>query len=152
MVDNLISGTSRAATGVSVARKVYPVIAGPGQGPTSGSTLTLPLHGLLNGETIRMFSGNGNLPENIEAGTLYYANVVDEENIRISTSQSNALNDLFLNIYGGDDLRIESRVNDKTPGEAGHPIQYDDVAGNWFVHTNTNSEVYQYIAANPTST
>ena len=152
MVDNLISGTSRAATGVSVARKVYPVIAGPGQGPTSGSTLTLPLHGLLNGETIRMFSGNGNLPENIEAATLYYANVVDEENIRISTSQSNALNDLFLNIYGGDDLRIESRVNDKTPGEAGHPIQYDDVAGNWFVHTNTNSEVYQYIAANPTST
>jgi microcystin-dependent protein len=152
MVDNLISGTSRAAIGDSVARKVYPVLAGPGEGPTSGSTLTLPLHGLLNGETIRIFSGTGNLPENIEAGTLYYANVVDAENIRISTSQSNALNDLFLNIYGGDELRIESRVNDKTPGEAGHPIQYDDVAGNWFVHTNTNSELYQYIGANPTST
>ena len=81
----------------------------------------------------------GDLPENIEAGTLYYANVVDSENIRISTSQSNALNDIFLDIYGGTDLRIESRVNDKTPGDLGHPIQYDDVVGNWFIHTEQYS-------------
>ncbi len=156
MVDNIIDGPSRVAIGNNVARKVYPVIAGPGQGPTSGSTITLPLHGLLNGESIRIFSSTGDLPESIDAATLYYANVVDEENIRISTSQSNALNDLFLNIYGGTDLRIESRVNDKTPGEAGHPIQYDDVAGNWFIHTGDSqtlgSDLYRYIKANPTST
>lgn len=152
MVDNIIDGNSNVATGTDIARKTYPVIAGPGQGPTSGSTLTLPFHGLLNGETIRIFSGTGDLPENIDAATLYYANVVDAENIRISTSQSNALNDLFLDIYGGTDLRIESRVNDKTPGDAGHPIQYDDTIGNWFVHTNVNSDIYQYVKSNPTST
>ena len=151
MVDNLIEGTERAAEGTSIARKIYQVLAGPGQGPTSGSTLTLPLHGLLNGETIRIFSETGDLPENIQAGVLYYANVVDEQNIRISTSQSNAVNNLFLDIYGGTELHIESRVNDKTPGEAGHPIQYDDVVGNWFVHTNANSALYQYIRSNPTS-
>jgi microcystin-dependent protein len=156
MVDNLIEGSSRVAIGNNVARKIYPVIAGPGQGPTSGSTLTLPFHGLLNGETIRIFSGTGDLPENIDAATLYYANVVDEENIRISTSQSNALNDLFLDIYGGTELRIESRVNDKKPGEAGHPIQYDDVANNWFIHTGDSqtlgSDLYRYIRANSSST
>lgn len=151
MVNNLIEGTSRVATGTDVARKVYPVLSGPGQGPTSGSTLTLPLHGLINGETIRVFSSTGDLPENIDAGVLYYANVVDLENIRIATSQSNALNNLFLDIYGGTELRIESRVNDKSPGEVGHPIQYDDIVGNWFIHTNTNSDLYQYIQANPLS-
>ena len=152
MVDNLIEGTERAAEGTSIALKSYQVLAGPGQGPTSGSTLTLPVHGLLNGETIRIFSATGDLPENIQAGVLYYANVVDDQNIRISTSQSNAVNNLFLDIYGGTNLRIESRANDKTPGEAGHPIQYDDIIGNWFVHTNANSELYQYIASNPSST
>jgi microcystin-dependent protein len=152
MVDNLIGGSERAAQGTNIGRKVYPVLAGPGQGPTSGSTLTLPLHGLLNGETIRIFSTTGDLPENIQAGVLYYANVVDDQNIRISTSQSNAVNNLFLDIYGGTDLRIESRVNDKSPGEAGHPVQYDDIVGNWFVHTDANSDLYQYIVANPTST
>ena len=152
MTNNIINGSNNVAVGDDLARKVYPVVAGPGQGPTSGSTLTLPAHGLLNGETIRIFSGNGDLPENIEAGTLYYANVVDFENIRISTSQSNALNDIFLDIYGGTDLRIESRVNDKTPGLPGHPIQYDDVVGNWFIHTNTASGIYAHIINNPTST
>tara|TARA_B100001059_G_scaffold53260_2_gene47300 strand:- start:3804 stop:10037 length:6234 start_codon:yes stop_codon:yes gene_type:complete len=151
MVDNLISGANRAAFGTNIAVKSYPVLAGPGQGPTSGSTLTLPPHGLLNGETIRVFSANADLPENMEEGQLYYANVVDTENIRISTSESNALNDIFLEIFGGTELRVESRVNDKSAGEPGHPMQFDDIVGNWFVHTNSNSELYQYIILNPTS-
>ena len=151
MVDNLIDGNSRAAVGTNVAKKLYPVLAGPGQGPTSGSTLTLPVHGLLNGETIRMFSATADLPENIEEGQLYYANVVDTENIRISTSESNALNNIFLEMFGGEQLRIESSVNDKAAGEPGHPMQFDDIVGNWFVHTNSNSKLYQYIVNNPTT-
>ena len=149
MVDNLIGGNQRVADGSFIARKVYPVLAGPGQGPTSASTLTLPVHGLLNGEKIRIFSDEGDLPENIEEGVLYYANVVDPQNIRISTSESNALNDIFLDIYGGTDLRIESRVNDKESGDFGHPIQYDEVAGNWFVYCGSGNDIFNYIQTNP---
>ena len=147
MCDNILGPGNNQANGSSVSRKSYQVLAGP-----INDTLTLGVHGLLNGESVRVFSATGDLPENLERGALYYANVVDGENIRIATSESNALNNIFLNIYGGVGLRVESRVNDKEAGERGHPVQYDYTNQNWFVHTNANSEIYQYIVNNPTST
>ena len=149
MVDNLIEGTTvagRRSEGTSIGRKVYQVISGP-----SSSVLTFDQHQLLNGEKIRLFSSNGDLPENVDQGVLYYANVIDSQNIRIATSEANALNDIFLEIIGGTGLRVESRVNDKEAGDLGHPLQYDDGVGSWFIHTIPNSAIYQYIISNPTS-
>ena len=140
MVNNVIDATNNVAVGDSVGRKVYNVLSGP-----VNSVLTLPAHGLLQGEKIRIFSADADLPENVESATLYYCNVVDAENIRLATSESNAVNSIFLNIYGGSKLRIESRVNDKNSGDPGHPLQYDTTNSNWFVHTNRNSEIFQYI-------
>ena len=148
MINNVIGEANNRANGTFIGRKVYPVIAGP-----SNNTLTLAdddgeAHGLLNGEKIRIFSASGDLPENVETATLYYANVVDEANIRLATSESNAANNIFLNIYGGSDLRIESRVNDKESGDLGHPIQYDQFNRQWFIFTNFNSGIHQYIKNN----
>ena len=95
MVEQVIDETNSTAGGTFVGRKVYEVRSGPGSGPTSGSTLTLGTHGLVNGESIRIASAVGDLPENIEPTVLYYANVVDAQNIRVSTSESNALNDIL---------------------------------------------------------
>ncbi len=134
------------ASGDSVGRKVYSVLSGP-----VNSTLTLPAHGLLNGEKVRIFSSIGDLPENVARATLYYANVLDSENIRLSTSEANAFNNVFVQIYGGTDLRVESRVNDKNPGDAGHPLQYDEINSQWFLFTEGNSGIYQYVKNNPTS-
>ena len=84
--------------------------------------------------------------KNIEVNTLYYAIVSNNtEFIQIATSEANAINGINLQIFGGDQLRVESRVNDKSPGELGHPIQYDFGARNWFIHTNPNSEIFRYI-------
>ena len=146
MVDNLIEGSTNQATGSEIGRKVYNVSSGP-----DGDVLNFSFHNLLNGESIRIFSATGDLPENIERGVLYYANVIDAQQIRISTSEANALNDIFLDIDGGTELRVESRVNDKEAGDLGHPIQYDEVNGNWFIHTNNNSQIWQYIQSNPGS-
>ena len=147
MLDLPITPTQNLAVGQFIGRKVYPVLSGP-----INSVLTIPSHGLMNGEKVRIFSAIGDLPENIESSArLYYANVIDAENIRLATSESNALNGLFIEIFGGTDLRIESRVNDKEAGDLGHPMQYDYAAQNWFVHTNPNSEIYQYIINNPGS-
>ena len=142
MVDVTINASNAIASGSFVGRKVYDVLSGP-----VNSTLTLPPHGLLNGESIRIFSAIGDLPENVERGQLYYANVVDGETIRLSTSESNAFNNIFLEIYGGAELRIESRVNDKEAGDRGHPLQYDSRSsvGNWYIHTDFNSGIYQYL-------
>ena len=144
MCDNLINENVNVATGNNIAMKSYKVLAGPGSGADAGA-LTLEPHGLINGESIRVFSATGDLPENLEEAILYYANVLDFETIRIATSESNALNGIFLEIYGGTDLRVESRVNDKTSGDFGHPMQYDEIARNWFIHTQTNSPIYDYI-------
>ena len=137
---------NNVASGSFTGRKVYEVKSGP-----INSTLTLPAHGLLQGEKIRIFSANGDLPENVEKATLYYANVLDNQNIRLSTSEANAFNNVFVQIYGGSDMRIESRVNDKNPGDAGHPLQYDEINEQWFLFTQGNSPIYQYIKNNPTS-
>ena len=146
MLDTPVTPGSNLAVGNFVGRKSYDVLSGP-----INSVLTLPSHGLMNGEKIRIFSGIGDLPENVKRGVLYYANVIDAENIRLSTSESNALNNVFLQIFGGTDLRIESRVNDKEAGDLGHPMQYDYLNRNWFVKTNRNSGIYQYILNNPLS-
>ena len=146
MVNNLIEGAVNQATGQDSGRKVYEVISGP-----DNDTLTFDIHNLLNGEKIRVFSSTGDLPENVDRGVLYYANVVDAQQIRIATSEANALNDVFLEIDGGTGLRVESRVNDKEAGDLGHPLQYDEVNSNWFVNTNNSSQIWQFIQSNPGS-
>ena len=148
MLDELITENQPQATEASsVGRKTRTVESGP-----TSDTLTITGHPFLPGEKIRILSSIGDLPENIELGTVYYANIVDGNQIRISSSESNALNDIVLDIFGGSQLRVESRVNDKEAGDPGHPMQYDPVNQNWFVHTNNNSDIYQYILANPAST
>ena len=151
MVENLIQGGDSAG-GNFTAKKVYEVKSGPGQGTNSGSTLNLDEHGLIDGESIRLFSATGDLPEGVEPSRLYYADVIDKENIRIATSESNALNGIFLEIYGGSNLRVESRVNDKESGERGHPLQYDEANENWFIFVGGGNQIFSYIDANPGST
>ena len=59
--------------------------------------------------------------------------------IRIASSKTNAdlADPIFISTVANttDKFRIISRVSDKKPGEAGHPIQYDTTRNRWFVHT-----------------
>ena len=60
--------------------------------------------------------------------------------ISIASSKTNA--DLAVPVFVAtvasttDKFRIISRVSDKKPNDAGHPIQYDTSANQWFVHTS----------------
>ena len=146
MVDDYSTPTKNQLSGSFIGRKSYEAIGAP-----QNSVITLPPHGLLTGEKVRIFSRTGDLPENIQQQTLYYAIVISGEEIRLATSEANAFNGIFVEIYGGAQLRIESRVNDKRSGDPGHPIQYDDINKQWFIHTNNNSDLYDYIRSNPTS-
>ena len=112
-------------------------------------------HGLADGESIRILADNGDLPEGIEQNVLYYAQVVSFNQIRLATSETNAFNGVFVQIYqsttSSANLRIESRVNDKSPGDAGHPIQFDSTINNWYIAASPNNEIYQYMVQNPGS-
>ena len=131
-------------------------------------------HDLTNGESIRIFSETGDLPEGLEENALYYA-ITDEKNgtrgdgislngtqFQVASSKTNAeaQTPILFQVYLGSEIRVESRVSDKVAGEVGHPIQFDsatrsitdvatgkvtnEVAG-WFIHCENNSALFQYI-------
>jgi hypothetical protein len=107
-------------------------------------------HTLLDAEKVRVIANDGDLPENVQQDIVYYAIVsgLPNNQIRIATSEANALNGVFLEIYGnGANLDVVSRVNDKTSGDAGHPVQWDAAVGQWYILTEPNSQLYQYILA-----
>ncbi len=101
-------------------------------------------HELQTGETVRIISDTGNLPENIDSHKVYFAitNTVAPElaadEIKLASSFANAQNGVFINsVSNQDEFNIISRVSDKKPNDAGHPIQYD--GSQWFIHTSSTS-------------
>jgi hypothetical protein len=117
-------------------------------------TLTEP-HSLLNGESVRLFSDNGHLPDGISNNKIYYCitfptdNTLTSNQIKIAQSLNDAINNVpvTLNQKGGI-LSVVSRVSDKKPGEIGHPIQFDN--GQWYVNVSsasTENSIYSKIVS-----
>jgi len=113
-------------------------------------TLTAP-HTFQNGETVRVISQTGQLPDGLTPNTVYYAITNANVNSGLTTSVAiklaKTLNDaqnggsgkeITLNSKGGS-LNIVSRVSDKSPGDIGHPIQYDSTLGQWYIKVSTSS-------------
>ena len=125
------------------------------QNNAEGTVYTVGSHNLQNGESVRIFSESGDLPEGIEENVLYFA-VTNTKNtnlastqIQLASSRTNAeaLDEVTLTNYGGEQLRIESRVSDKKAGELGHPLQYDPNENQWCIHTDADSDLEAYIKA-----
>jgi len=140
MTDNVVSSSSTVAYGSVTSEKFHKVTSGP-----SSNILTIGLHYIQTGETIRIISDSGDLPENITSNTIYYAIRVSTSQIKVAATKANAENNIPITIYGGSQLRVESRVSDKNPGEIGHPIQWDSIYSNWFVVSDQNNEIYRVI-------
>jgi len=109
----------------------------------TSSTLTfLENHQFKQGESIRVIANNGRLPDGLKANRLYYAIVdgLNPDQLRIAQSinDSQTASNVQINNLGGT-LYVESRVSDKTPGDPGHPIQYDDAETQWFVNVSSAS-------------
>ena len=141
MTDNSLGVGATVIQGTSSSLKKYVVQSGP-----TDNKLALGAHEIQTGEKIRIFSYDGDLPENIEDNKLYYAiDLGNNDEIKLASSATNASNGTEIIIFGGTNLYIESRVHDKEAGDIGHPIQFDSnagPAGNWFLHVNTNNTIY----------
>jgi len=142
MVDGVVSSSSTVAYGSVTSEKTYTILSGPG---SNSSPLNIGSNTIQTGETIRIISDTGDLPENLKSNTIYYAIRVSASEIKVAATKANADNNLPITIYGGTQLRVESRVSDKLPGEIGHPIQWDSVYSNWFVLSNKDNEVYRVL-------
>ena len=137
MVDNEISTTATTtALGETSSVKEYKVTL------VNNSTFTIGSHKIITGEKIVINSDTGDLPENIEAHKTYFAIKASATTIKVASSITNAENDEAITLYGGESLRVRSRVSEKSSGEVGSPIQFDAGNGNWFVKSSTNNAIY----------
>ena len=144
MLDNELGAGSTVALGNFSGAKRADVVPG-----ISTSILELESDiGLVTGESIKVGSYSGDLPEGLEDHRTYYAIRVSGTEIKVAASFSDAKNDKNIAIYGGNDLNVQSRVSDKTPNQIGHPIQFDTVNNNWFVHVNADNGIYAGLATN----
>ena len=118
----------------------------------SASTFTLTSdHTLLEGESIRVVSENGHLPDGLDSNTVYYAitSSLDDNQVKVAQTLNDAVSgdNITINNKGGI-LHIQSRVSDKVAGDLGHPIQYDSDESQWYVTVGTAStenDIYSTI-------
>tara|TARA_B100000035_G_scaffold283760_1_gene266207 strand:+ start:1860 stop:7418 length:5559 start_codon:yes stop_codon:yes gene_type:complete len=117
----------------------------------TGNTFTLQEeHSFLPGESIRIISDDGSLPDGLDHNRLYYAitDSLNADQIRIATTETNALSNASLvgiNNIGGS-LRIISAVSDKVAGDPGHPVQFD--ADGWYVNVGAGNSLRAAIVSN----
>jgi len=143
MLDNIIGSGTTIAVGTWSAEKLY------GATSTGSNILTLGSHTIQTGEKIRVISDAGDLPENLEENVIYYAIRHSSTEIKIASSKTNAeaATPLPITIYGGTQLKVVSRVSDKSADEIGSPIQWDSVNSGWYIHANTNNDIYTTITS-----
>ena len=124
----------------------------------SANVITLEgAHNFINGETVRVIGETGQVPDGLEANTVY--NVITTSstgintntNIKLAKTLNDALNDQALPINGnGGLLKIVSRVSDKNSGDIGHPIQYVGTGNTtgWYINVataSTENNIYSTI-------
>ena len=120
-------------------------------GPNNVITLETA-HNFINGESVRVISDTGQLPDGLEPNTVYFVitdsnpnstGLTTNTNIHLAktlnAAQNGTTNDsIDINNNGGL-LKIVSRVSDKNSGDIGHPIQYLGTGSTtgWYVNVAT---------------
>ena len=148
---NVGSGTSEAniymQDGSSSSSREFNVTA------VADSKLTIGLgHGLQTGEKIILVSDSADFPENIDPHKVYFvisladaSDVADRPKILLASTETDANNNNSITLYGGTDLRVISRVTDKSAGEAGSPVQFDPAQSRWYITVNTTNGIYSTL-------
>jgi len=110
-------------------------------------------HAFVNGESIRILSSNGHLPDGLIANQVYYVitsgiSIATGNQIKLAQTYNDAVNDkpITINNKGGV-LKVVSRVSDKKSGDIGHPIQWDSTQNQWYVSvaSTANNTIYPVI-------
>jgi hypothetical protein len=110
------------------------------------------VHQFIDGEKVRVFSSNGHLPDGLINNNIYYVitdavSGISSTEIKLASTFSDVFTDsaIIPNSKGGN-LKIISKVTDKSSGDVGHPVQYDVVNTNWYLNVSeTNNTLYDVI-------
>ena len=111
-------------------------------------------HDFQSGETVRIISDTGHLPDGLSSDKVYYVIASDVDGglssteIKLSSSLNDAINgSTSVNIYSNEisNLRVVSRVSDKNSGDIGHPIQFDSTENQWYINAESGNNIYSTI-------
>ena len=130
-----------------------------GRNVSAGNSITNSIftltedHQFIQGESVRIVSNDGRLPDGLEHNKVYFA-IVDglgDDRIQLAQTLNDSLtgNNISINNLG-DTLVIESRVSDKMAGDIGHPVQYDTTENQWYVNVSgasTENNIYSKLTA-----
>ena len=155
---NIVMPNTQGSANETIAIKSFQVgqsVAGVNSITSNVFTFTQS-HTFIEGESVRVKSFTGNLPDGIASNIIYYAitsgtGITSTTEIKIAKTPNDAINDTAISVNNkGGILTIESRVVDKTPGSFGHPIQYDTSQNNWYVNVSgasTQNSIYSTIVS-----
>ena len=122
-------------------------------GGTSNVITLTEEHTFLEGESVRVLSDTGQIPDGLTHNTVFFAIPVSGQakNIKLAKTQNDALNGTALTINEkGGVLKVVSRVSDKNAGDIGHPVQYDTTNTQWYVKVGTaatDNSIYSTIVS-----
>ena len=101
-------------------------------------------HDFITGESVRIHSDDCNVPDGLKNGKLYYVIHQSATSIKLATTFNKANTNEAISIKNqeGGVLTITSSVTDKSPGELGHPIQWDSTRNNWYIRSSSTNALY----------
>ena len=158
MPDNTDDPTSSSEKSFAVKRSSVGINSiGSNSDGGNANVITLTQeHNFLNGESIRVLSANGHLPDGLDPNIVGFAitsgsGITTTTNIKIAKTFNDAINDqpLPINEKGGE-LTVVSRVTDKIAGDVGHPIQFDSTNSQWYIKValaSTENTIYPTIVS-----
>lgn len=133
----------------SSSEKSFTVGRSVGINSISSNTVTFTQpHTFLSGESVRVLSDTGQIPDGLETNTVYYAitnanpnsGLTTTTQIKFAKSENDAFSGNYISINSkGGILKVVSRVSDKNSGDIGHPIQYDITNSQWYVRVSSAS-------------
>ena len=143
MPDNTTTPTKSSEKSYTVRRSVAGInsIGSFSDGGTANVITLTEAHRFLNGESVRVIGETGQIPDGLEANTIYFAitsGLTTNTNLKLAKTLNDAINGeaITINEKGGV-LNVVSRVSDKNAGDLGHPIQFDGTNGQWYVKVST---------------
>ena len=124
---------------------------------TATNILTLGNHEFISGESVRVYSDTGIVPDGLVSEEIYYTVRHSATEIKLAKTfnAATAQTPETINIRNtnGLPLTIISRVTDKLPGDIGHPIQWDATNSNWYIltsFTGNSNTIFGILDSNPT--
>ena len=143
MPDNTSTPTKSSEKLFTVKRSIAGInsIGSFSDGGTANVITLTEAHNFINGESVRVIGETGQIPDGLEANTVYFAitsGLTTNTNLKLAKTLNDAVNDTSITINEkGGVLNVVSRVSDKNSGDIGHPIQFDTTNSQWYVQVST---------------